>query len=94
MFGKIIPSTSLAVEGSSRTLTWVDVIPSTGATVGVVGGGRGVCVGCGVRVGDRVGAGMKAVGDVVTSWLEFVVQLLIIRVMTIMLGEIYLKATI
>ena len=40
----MIPKTLLAVEGSVRTLIWVDVVPSTGATVGCGGGGRGVSV--------------------------------------------------
>ena len=39
-----MPSTLLAVDGSARTFNCVDVVPSTGATVGVAGGGRGVSV--------------------------------------------------
>jgi hypothetical protein len=45
VFAGIIPSTLLAVDGSARTLTWVDVIPSTGTIVGCRGGVRGVSVG-------------------------------------------------
>src|SRR5690349_12316880 len=38
----IIPRTVPEVEGSARTLTCVDVIPSTGAAVGCDAGGAGV----------------------------------------------------
>ena len=37
-----MPNTLLAVNGSRRTLTWVVVIPSTGAIVGEGESGRGV----------------------------------------------------
>lgn len=54
VFGGIIPSTLLAVDGSARTLIWVDVVPSTGATVGAGGGGSGVSDGTWVRVTGNV----------------------------------------
>jgi|SoiMetStandDraft_2_1073263.scaffolds.fasta_scaffold974950_1 hypothetical protein len=93
VFGKIIPSTVLAVDGSARTLTCVDVIPSTGATVGEGGGGSKVSVGGEGRVGDRVALESNGVRDAVTIWLVFVVQLLINNAMTMIPGEKYLKAT-
>jgi hypothetical protein len=54
VFGGIIPSTLLAVEGSARTLTWVEVNPSTGVTVGWEGGARAVSEGACVRVAGIV----------------------------------------
>lgn len=48
------------MDGSERILTWVDVVPSTGASggddtgVGCGGGGRGVSEGTGVNVGGKV----------------------------------------
>ena len=52
----MIPRTVLAVEGSARTLSWVEVIPSTGAGVGVGCAASGVTVfeGAGVRVAEVV----------------------------------------
>jgi hypothetical protein len=50
----IIPNTVLAVEGSRRTLTWSDVTPSTGGTVG---GGEG-------GIGESNPAGVVPAGDV------------------------------
>jgi hypothetical protein len=51
-----MPNTSLAVDGSVRTLIWVDVIPSTGVTVGVsaAGSGSGVSKGLAVAEGGNV----------------------------------------
>jgi len=43
----------LAVEGSARTLIWVEVVPSTGIIVGA-GGGVTVSVGAGGRVAGSV----------------------------------------
>jgi hypothetical protein len=41
------PNTSLAVEGSRRTLIWVEVMPSIGTEVGSAGVGSGVVEGRG-----------------------------------------------
>ena len=53
------------MDGSSRTLTCVEVIPSTGATVGKLegGGGGGVSDGREVSVGADVDVTMNAVGE-------------------------------
>src|SRR5512132_586092 len=56
----MIPKTLLAVDGSARTLIWVDVVPSTGATVGCGGGGRGVSVTLGLKVTGSVEVTSKA----------------------------------
>ena len=77
-----MPSTALAVDGSARTLSCVDEIPSTGATVGV-GGGSGVSVGGAVRVGCNVGVRMRGVAEAVCVGLAFAVQLLIVNTMII-----------
>ena len=42
------------MDGSLRTLTWVDVIPSTGVSVAGGEGGSGVSVGAGSREVGRV----------------------------------------
>jgi hypothetical protein len=63
------------------------------ATVGEGGGGREVSVGGDGRVGDRVAVESNGVGDALTIWLVFAEQLLINNAMTMMPGEIYLKAT-
>ena len=54
LFVAIIPITSLAVDGSARTFSCVDVIPSTGAIVGLDVGGGGVSSGSGVAVIESV----------------------------------------
>lgn len=92
VFGKIIPSTSLAVDGSARTLTCVEVIPSTGVVVGVDRGGRGVPVGSGDSVGNGVSVRMKGVGEVVVVWLVFVAQLLIASAIKIT-GAMFFEVT-
>jgi hypothetical protein len=51
----MIPNISLAVDGSARTLSWVEVIPSTGVSAGRGGGGNGVSD----RAADRVDVGSK-----------------------------------
>ena len=59
------------MDGSARTFNCVDVIPCTGATVGVGGGGSGVSDGCSVEVGGSVAvmiSGGAAVGILV--WIE------------------------
>jgi hypothetical protein len=48
-------------------------------------------VGCGVREGDRVTVEINGMGEAVTTWLVFVVQLLIISAM--IASEIVLKTT-
>jgi hypothetical protein len=50
----MIPITPAAVDGSDRTLTCVDAVPSTGAIVGWGGGGDGVPLGMRVSVGGNV----------------------------------------
>ena len=47
----MMPSTSLAVEGWERTLTWVDVTPSAGGRVGCGGRGCGVSDEAGITAG-------------------------------------------
>ena len=42
VFAGMIPSTVPAVDGSARTLIWVEVIPSTGETIGWGEGESGV----------------------------------------------------
>jgi len=74
-----MPSTALAVDGSARTLSCVDEIPSTGATVGVGGGGSGVSVGGVVRVGGNVAVRMRGVAEAVCVGPAFAVQLLIVN---------------
>lgn len=74
-----MPSTALTVDGSARTFTCVEVIPSTGTTVGVGGDGRGDSIGGVVGVGDRVAVKINGVGEDVAIWLAFAAQLLIIR---------------
>jgi hypothetical protein len=67
VFAGMIPSTSLAVDGSRRTLTWVDVVPSTGAVVGCGGGGRGVSLGRDVAAGCNVAVMGSEAGEGVDS---------------------------
>jgi len=50
----ITPNTLLAVDGSLRTLTWVDVIPSTRVSVAGGEGSSGVSIGVGSREVGRV----------------------------------------
>ena len=50
----MIPKTLPTVDGSERTLTWVDVVPTTGAAVGWGRGGSGVCDGAGVEEAGKV----------------------------------------
>ena len=92
VFGKIIPSTSLALDGSARTLTCVEVTPSAGETVDVIEGGRGVSVGLEGSVGNRVSVRMKGVGEVVVVWLVFVAQLLIASAIKIT-GTMFFEVT-
>ena len=54
MSAGITPNTLLAVDGSLRTLTWVDVIPSTRGRVAGGEGGGGVSVGGDSRAVGRV----------------------------------------
>lgn len=63
----MIPSTSLTVDGSARTLIWVDAIPSMEVARGAIGverGGGGVSDGGGVSVGGNVAVKMNGVGEV------------------------------
>jgi hypothetical protein len=57
----MIPTTLLAVDGSARTFSCVEVIPSTGAAVGVAGGGRGVSVTGGKIVEETAAVMLSAV---------------------------------
>ncbi|HKY55944.1 MAG TPA: hypothetical protein VJM08_16635, partial [Anaerolineales bacterium] len=41
---------------------------------------KGVSVGCGARVGDRVIVRRNGIGETVAIWFIFVVQLLIVRI--------------
>jgi hypothetical protein len=72
----IIPSTLLDVEGSARTLTWVEVIPSTG--IWVVGakvvGGAAVSDGSGVCVAVAAEVLTRSVGVDIGSSLDGVLQ--------------------
>src|SRR5688572_5503300 len=88
VFGGIMPSTALAVDGSARTLSCVDETPSTGATVGAGAGGSGDSVGAAVSVDGNVavripalapGVSVNRVAEAVCVGLTFIVQLLIIR---------------
>jgi hypothetical protein len=54
MSAGITPNTLLTVDGSLRTLTWVDVIPSTRVSVAGGEGGSEVSVGDGSRDVGRV----------------------------------------
>ena len=54
VLGGSIPSTFPDVDGSERTLIWVEDVPSTGATVGWGGGGSGVSEGAIVIAGGNV----------------------------------------
>jgi hypothetical protein len=54
MSAGITPNTLLAVDGSLRTFTWVDVIPSTRVRVAGGESGSGVSVGAGSREIGRV----------------------------------------
>jgi len=76
-----MPSTVLAVDGSARTLSCVDEIPSAGATVGVGGGGSGVSVGRAVSVGCNVVVRKRGVAEAVCVGLAFAVQLLVVNTM-------------
>ena len=62
----MIPRTSLPVDGSERTLIWVEAIPSTRAIVAVGRGGSGVCDGSGVSVSGNVEVMIVNVGVVVS----------------------------
>jgi hypothetical protein len=66
MSGGMMPRTVLTVDGSARTLTCVEVIPSTGANVGVGGDGSGVSVDCGVIDEERVAVSRTGVGEAVS----------------------------
>src|ERR687887_379952 len=84
MFTATIPSTLLAVEGSERTLTWVEVIPSTGVcvAVGCAAGGVIVPVGTTVCVLGSVDVMIKGVRVNCTSSLRLVTQLVLKRTKT------------
>jgi len=72
----MIPSTLLTVEGSARTLIWVDVTPSTGtcAAVGCEGSGAVVSEGAGVWVAGNIEVTMIAVGVNIVSSLRLKTQ--------------------
>jgi hypothetical protein len=57
----MMPSKFPDVDGSERTLIWVDEVPSTGATVGGGGSGSGVSEGTGVKVTGNVEVRSNAV---------------------------------
>ncbi len=60
--GSIIPKVAPAVDGSPRTLTLVDVVPSMGVGVETAVGGWAVWVGGGGVVGGKVAVMMNIVG--------------------------------
>ena len=60
--GLTIPKFAPAVDGSLRTLTTVEVVPSMGAGVDVAVGGWAVWVGGGGVVGGKVAVMMNIVG--------------------------------
>jgi len=65
-----MPSTSLAVDGSARTLSCVDAIPSIGRLVGTAGGGGNVGSGGDVSVAGSV-AVIKAGVNVLGTWFAW-----------------------
>jgi hypothetical protein len=67
VLGGMIPSTLPIVDGSERTLIWVDDVPSTGASVGWRGGGSGVSVGARVSGGGNVELRTTIVGVAVAA---------------------------
>ena len=83
----MIPSTLLAVEGSARTLIWVEVIPSTGvcAAVGCAGSGVSVCGGTevGVAVDGSVDVMIAGVGVKIVSSLSLELQPVYKRIKTV-----------
>ena len=62
VFAGMIPTTALVVDGSTRTLTCVDVVPAAGTTVPVGGGGSGVSLGFKVGEGGKVEVTTNSVG--------------------------------
>jgi hypothetical protein len=76
---------ALAVEGSARTLTWVEVIPSTGVGVGVgcATGGVTVFEGAGVRVADGLDGMTRGVGVDMVSSLALDLQPVYKRIKTV-----------
>jgi hypothetical protein len=86
VFAGMIPSTLLAVDGSARTLIWVDVIPSTACTaVGCAGSGVSVGEGLGVSgtVTGSVEVMIKGVGVNVVSSLNLELQPVYKRIKTV-----------
>ena len=77
-----MPSTSVAVDGSARTLSCVDDTPSTGVIVGV-GGGSGVSVEGEEDVGSMVVVRTNGVADIVRVGVAVEVQPLIVNRMRI-----------
>ena len=77
----MIPSTVPAVDGSARTLIWVEVIPSTGETIGWGEGESGGSDGTSVIVADSVDVmtGEEWVG-VVSPWTPEAQLVLRIRI--------------
>lgn len=88
-----MPSTALAVDGSARTFTCDDVIPSIGTVVAEGADGRRVLVRCGVSVGDKVTVGMRRVGEAFSDWEMFVEQPAIISTATITLNTTIFEFT-
>ena len=90
VFGGMMPSTALAVDGSARTLSCVDETPSTGVMVSV-GGGLEVSVGSVVNVADVVVrtpvlapvASVIGVAEVISVGVAVAVQPLIVNTMMI-----------
>src|SRR5215211_7025216 len=81
VFAGMIPSTVPAVDGSARTLIWVEVIPSTGETIGWGEGESGGSDGTSVIVADSVDVmtGEEWVG-VVSPWTAEAQLVLRIRI--------------
>src|SRR5215212_9604789 len=73
----IIPNTVLAVDGSRRTFTCVDVTPSTGGTVGGGEADRGVSVGEALIVSGNVEGIIGGVSVAVVSFWSPEAQLVL-----------------
>ena len=94
----MIPSVSLAVDGSARTFNCVEVVPSTEeiavpamiSAVGVVG--SEVRVGGGISVGGSVDVTKPGIGVTVLA-LEIFRPQLEQMINTVRMGRIYLRIT-
>lgn len=80
-----MPSTALDVDGSARTLTCVEVMPSTGicVAVGWAGGGGTVSERTGVCVAEDVAVLTRAAGVDITASLRSELQPVYRRIKTL-----------